>query len=234
VVIVVEHQASCPPAWFGGWLAEAGVVLEVRRPYQGDELPRSLAGMAGLLVLGGAMGADEIARHPWLTPTMDLIVRTADSDLPTLGICLGHQLVVSALGGSVAPNPRGREIGVRPVDWLPAAVSDPLFAPLVATRCVALYWNNDVVRRLPPGGQVLAKADTGEIQALRVGEGIWGVQFHPEVSPHLVGTWAEEERATGSLCELDEAVAEVRANEPVLQATWRELAVSFAALVGAP
>jgi GMP synthase (glutamine-hydrolysing) len=234
VVLVVEHQASCPPAWFGDWLAEAGVVLEVRRPYQGDELPRSLAGTGGLLVLGGAMGADDIARHPWLTPTMDLIVRAADSDVPTLGICLGHQLVVSALGGSVAPNPRGREIGVRPVDWLPAATSDPLFTTAVTSQCVALYWNNDVVSRVPEDGQVLARAGTGEIQALRVGEGIWGVQFHPEVSPDLVRTWAEEERATGSLCELDDVVAEVRVNEPALQATWRELAVSFAALAGAP
>jgi GMP synthase (glutamine-hydrolysing) len=232
LVLVVEHQASCPPAWFGDWLARAGAVIDVRRPYQGDELPRSLAGLAGLLVLGGAMGADEIERHPWLTPTKDLIVRAADRDLPTLGICLGHQLAVSALGGSVAANPRGRELGVLPVNWLPAAASDPLFTAAVKSRCVALYWNNDVVSRVPDGGQVLAQAGTGEIQALRVGEGIWGVQFHPEVSPDLVRTWVEEERATGSLCELDDVVAEVRVNEPVLQATWRELAVSFAALVG--
>jgi GMP synthase (glutamine-hydrolysing) len=231
--LVVEHQVSCPPAWFGDWLTQAGVTLEVRRPYQGDELPRALGGVAGLLVMGGAMGADEIGKHPWLSQTKELIVRAADRDLPTLGICLGHQLAVSALGGSVVANPRGQEVGVRPVDWLPAAADDPLFAPVVHEPCVAVYWNNDVVGRMPPNGNVLAQAGTGEIQALRVGERTWGVQFHPEVTPALARTWVEEERATRSRRGMDEVVDEVRVHEPTLQLTWSGLARSFASLVGA-
>jgi GMP synthase (glutamine-hydrolysing) len=234
VVLVVEHQATCPAAWFGDWLQEARVALQVIRPYRGDPLPRSLGGVAGLLVLGGAMGADEVDEHPWLSPTKDLIVRAADRALPTLGICLGHQLVASALGGSVVASPRGREIGVRPVDWLPAAAGDPLFAPVVNAPCVAVYWNNDVIGRVPRNGSVLARGDTGEIQALRVGEWTWGVQFHPEVSPALARTWVvEEQRATGSRRGLDDVVDAVRVQKPTLQLTWSGLARSFASRVGA-
>jgi GMP synthase (glutamine-hydrolysing) len=233
VVLVVEHQVSCPPAWFGDWLQRAGVVLEVRRPYQGDEVPHTLRGLDGLLVLGGAMGAGDIDKHSWLSPTKDLIVRAASRALPTLGICLGHQLVVSALGGSVVANPRGQEIGVRPVDWLPAAAGDPLFAPVAQAPCLAVYWNHDVVGRVPLTGRVLARADTGEIQALRVGERTWGVQFHPEVSPAIARTWVEEERATGPRRGLDGVVDAVRVHEPTLRLTWRGLARSFASLVGA-
>jgi GMP synthase (glutamine-hydrolysing) len=205
----------------------------VRRPYRGDGLPPSLRGLQGLLVLGGAMGAGEVRAHPWLGPTKDLIVRAADRALPTLGICLGHQLVASALGGSVVANPRGREIGVRPVDWLPAAAGDPLFAPIVKAPCVAVYWNNDLIGRVPRNGSVLARGDTGEIQALRVGERAWGVQFHPEVSPALALTWVEEERATGSRRGLDEVVDAVCVQKPTLQLTWSGLARSFASLLGA-
>jgi GMP synthase (glutamine-hydrolysing) len=234
VILVVEHQVSCPPAWFGDWLKRSGVTLDVRRPYQDDELPDTLRGLNGLLVLGGAMGAAETGKHPWLTPTKALIGLAAEGALPTLGICLGHQLVVSALGGTVVTNPRGREIGVRPVDWLPSACGDPLFAPVVHSPCVAVYWNHDVVSRVPDDAEVLARADTGEVQAMRVGERVWGVQFHPEVSPALARRWADEEdRAAGDEPNLDEVVESVRANESMLRGTWIELARSFAALVAA-
>ena len=231
VVLVVEHQVTCPPAWFGDWLEQAGVVLEVRRPYQGDALPLSLRGLDGLLVLGGAMGADEVSTHPWLTPTKALIARAADRNVPTLGICLGHQLSVSALGGSVEVNPRGQQVGVKPVDWLPAAADDPLFRSVSQSHCLAVYWNHDVVSRVPEMGQVLARADTGEIQALRLAERTWGVQFHPEVSPSLARTWADEEQGTTARPDLDEVVEAVRVHGPALEATWSSLASAFAALV---
>jgi GMP synthase (glutamine-hydrolysing) len=231
VVLVVEHQVTCPPAWFGGWLEQSGITVEVRRPYQGDALPESLEGVDGLLVMGGAMSAYDTVKHPWLTATQELIVRAAGRHLPALGICLGHQLAASALGGSVEVNPRGQQIGVLPVDWLPAAADDPLFGRVYERPAVAVYWNHDLVTRVPATGHMLACAATGEIQALRLGERLWGVQFHPEVSPSLARTWADEEQSTVARPELDEVVQAVRVHESTLQDTWSALASSFATLV---
>ena len=99
-VLVVEHDVECPPALFGEWLVEAGCDLDVRRPYAGDELP-GLTAYDGFVVLGGPMGANDDAQHPWLAPVKELVREARDVGLPTLGICLGHQLVAVALGGSV-------------------------------------------------------------------------------------------------------------------------------------
>ncbi|MGA8247352.1 MAG: type 1 glutamine amidotransferase, partial [Nocardioides sp.] len=155
-VLVVQHEDDDPIHLMGGWMG--GVDLDVCRPYvDGETLPPGPTGYDGIVVMGGAMGANDDATSPWLTPTKELI-RRADADrVPTLGICLGHQLAAVALGGEVRPNPRGRQFGLLEVGWEPAAHLDELFAP-VATPRRALQWNDDVVTRLPEGSRALARA----------------------------------------------------------------------------
>ena len=120
-VLVVQHQDDCPPALVGDWLVEAGCVLDVRRPYAGDELPDDLADHDAFLVLGGSMGADDDADHHWLAATKALIREAAERGTPTLGICLGHQLAAVALGGEVTRNPQGQQLGLLPMGWTEAA-----------------------------------------------------------------------------------------------------------------
>ncbi len=107
-----------------------GVDLDVCRPYvAGETLPDGPAGYDGVVVMGGAMGANDDATSPWLTPTKELI-RRADADrVPTLGICLGHQLAAVALGGEVRPNPRGRQFGLLDVGWEPGGPSRRALRP---------------------------------------------------------------------------------------------------------
>ncbi len=100
VILVVEHEATCPPAHLGDWLTGAGARVEVCRPYADESLP-DLTTYDGLVVLGGSMGADDDETHAWLGPLKQLIRRAVATGLPTLGICLGHQLIASALGGTV-------------------------------------------------------------------------------------------------------------------------------------
>ena len=116
-VLVVQHQDDCPPALVGDWLVEAGCVLDVRRPYAGDELPDDLADHDAFLVLGGSMGAADDADHHWLAATKALIREAAEGGTPTLGICLGHQLAAVALGGEVTRNPQGQQLGLLPMGW---------------------------------------------------------------------------------------------------------------------
>ncbi|HEU4523781.1 MAG TPA: hypothetical protein VFR62_02110, partial [Gemmatimonadales bacterium] len=66
-VLVVEHEDECPPALVGDWLTEAGCILEICRPYKGDEVP-ALKPYDGLLILGGPMGAHDDELYPWLRP----------------------------------------------------------------------------------------------------------------------------------------------------------------------
>ncbi len=112
-VLVVEHEADAPPALLGRWLEEAGAQLEVCRPYAGDSLPDPTAYDA-LLVLGGAMGANDDEAFSWIGPTKGLLARAVQERVPTLGLCLGHQLLSAALGGTVTVNPAGHQVGHPP------------------------------------------------------------------------------------------------------------------------
>src|SRR5947208_16046333 len=115
-----------------------------------------------MVVMGGAMGANDDETHPWLAPVKELIRQGATGGVPTLGICLGHQLAAVALGGEVRPNPRGRQFGLFDVGWEPEAHLDPLFAP-VATARRAVQWNDDVVTQMPDRARVMARVAAGEL-----------------------------------------------------------------------
>jgi GMP synthase (glutamine-hydrolysing) len=228
-VLVVQHEADCPPAWVGDWLVEAGCVLDVRHPYRGDALPADLESHDALLVLGGAMGANDDATCPWLTPTKDLVRVAAEAAVPTLGICLGHQLVAVALGGEVGPNPHGQQLGLVPMGWTEAAGLDELMRPLTATRS-GVHWNNDIVLRAPDGTVVLATSPRGELQAARFAPGIWGVQLHPEVDERILETWAEEDRERYDQGVLEDVLRTVASARDDLVVGWRPLAQALAGL----
>lgn len=226
-VLVVQHEPECPPALLGEWLLEEGVAgaeLDVRRPYDGEELPASLDGHAGLVILGGHMGANDDAEFPWLTRVKELVRDGVERGVPTLGICLGHQLMAVALGGTVRRNPLGRQVGVYDVGWTDAVTADPLLGGLGRARGV--QWNNDVVTRMPESGVVLARAPRGEVQAARFGEVAWGLQLHPEADAGVVAGWAALDPGPHA----ERVLEESRGAAEELAAAWRPLAKSFLAL----
>ena len=232
-VLVVQHEDQAPLAWLGEWLTEAGVHLDVRRPYAGDELPATLAGFAGLVVLGGEMGAYDDAAHPWLTHTKRLLAEAMRTDIATFGVCLGHQLASVARGGAVGKHPQGRQVGVFALTWTQAAASDALFADLPGARGV--YWNDDVVVGVPADAVVLAGTAQGGPQVLRLAPRAWSVQFHPEAGYDVVSSWtgpavtgvgARDPQVEAMLTELRHAEAELRS-------TWQPVAERFARQVAA-
>jgi GMP synthase (glutamine-hydrolysing) len=227
-VLVVQHEADDPIHLLGSWME--GVDLVVCRAYDGDPIPDSVDGVDGLVVMGGAMGAHDDQKAPWLPATRELIQRAAHAEVPTLGICLGHHLCAVALGGEIVVNPNGRQLGLLEVGWTAQAVDDELMSGLVAPRR-AMHWNDDVVTRLPEGARQLATASTGEVQAARHAPTVWGVQWHPEVDDALVAAWAND----GSLppAEKERVLEELVRSRGDLDDAWRPLAERFVDLVRA-
>ncbi|KRE36090.1 hypothetical protein ASG73_15675 [Janibacter sp. Soil728] len=230
-LLVVQHQDSCPPGRVGQWLTEAGVELDVRRPYAGDALPDDLSGHDGLLVLGGEMSCGDDEAAPWLPAVRELIRTAAKGATPTLGICLGHQLASVALGGEVAVNPAGRTLGVLTVSPTPELAQDALFA--TAQGGPVAQWNNDVVTRLPDGAVRLADNERGDLLLARLAPAVWGVQGHPEADLHVVTGWAVKDSGSPAVVGIDlpAVLGAVKDAQPQVDATWRPVAQAFAALL---
>lgn len=239
-LLVVQHEPDAPVAWLGEWWAALGLEVDVVRGDLGEPVPESWAGASGgagsgagadgLVVLGGAMGACDDADAPWLAATRSLLADAVARGVPTLGVCLGHQLAAVGLGGTVGRNPSGRTMGTVPVRLTGAAASDPLLGGLDGLP--AIHYNDDVVLELPVGATVLATLPDGRPQALRFGPAAWGVQFHPETSPEVFGAWLRWDSPEGLTPEQEDLLAEVGAAREVLRASWQPLAERFAAVVG--
>jgi len=232
-LLVIEHEPACPPAHLGTWLVEAGAELEVCRPWAGDEVP-ALRGYDGFVVLGGSMGALDDATHPWLAVVKERVREAAETGLPTLGVCLGHQLVAAALGGTVEANPRGQQVGLYDVGWRPEAGEDQLVSGLRSIR--GIQWNIDLVTALPDGAVTLAVTDEGELQVARFAPTVWGIQLHPEADEPIVRSWAAGDRDDHLERGIDQdaVLAEIGAARAELDEAWRPLAARLVSLAGAP
>ncbi|MFC0866067.1 type 1 glutamine amidotransferase [Sphaerimonospora cavernae] len=224
VILAVQHEDGAGPGLIGTRIAAAEVKLDLRHPWQGDTLPRSLEGVDGFLVLGGIPGVDDVDLAPWLPAVADLLRQAVRDEIPTLGVCLGGQLLAHACGGTVA-KAATPQIGLFPLTARPAAAQDALFTGLPDDAC-AIQWHYDAITELPPGAVPLLFCPDFPNQAYRLGPAAWGVQFHPEVLLESTERWARS--GAGQLTELgmDASVmlAEIAAAEPALRELWGRIA----------
>ncbi|HSF98709.1 MAG TPA: type 1 glutamine amidotransferase [Ornithinibacter sp.] len=228
-LLVIQHERDAPAAWLGQWWQDLGLGLDVVRGDLGQPVPGRVTDHDGLVVLGGAMGACDDAVAPWLAPTRGLIADAVARGIPTLGVCLGHQLASVALGGSIGRNPSGRTVGLVPVRLTDAGSTDPLLGGLGGQP--AVHYNDDVVLEPPVGSTVLATLPGGRVQALRFGPAAWGVQFHPETSPEVFGAWLRWDSPDGLTSDQQVVLDTVTAAHDALRAAWQPLAQRFASLV---
>ncbi|MFE3448161.1 type 1 glutamine amidotransferase [Nonomuraea sp. NPDC059194] len=213
-ITVIEHEAGAGLGYFEDWL---GVDAHVVRPYLGEEVPSHAED--GLIVLGGEASAWDDAGYPWLPATRELLRVSVADGTPTLGICLGAQLMTIACGGTVERGGDGLEIGAREVVALPEAAADALLGAL--GRAVAVQYHQDAMTVLPDGAVRLAGSAQYPNQAYRLGDRAWAVQFHPEATPEIFAAWQAPE----------ELVVEVKEAEDDLVAAWRPLASAFGEVV---
>jgi GMP synthase (glutamine-hydrolysing) len=155
-------------AWSGAWREH-----DVR----GDARLPSLDEAEAFIITGSASSVTE--RAPWMLRAEEYVRSIVDARVPLLGICFGHQLMAQALGGLVAANPRGREIGTVHLEetW---AGTDPLLQGLPATFDVNATHVDSAVR-LPAGSRVLAATALEPHAAFGLGRFARAVQFHPEI-----------------------------------------------------
>jgi GMP synthase (glutamine-hydrolysing) len=208
-VLVLEHE---PDAGLSLMTGHLGTKAQIVRPYLGEQLP-DLTAFDGLIVLGGSMAAWEDEVAPWLPDTRRLLTQAVRTAVPTLGICLGAQLLALACGGNVERGAEGLELGVVPVTPLPAVDDDPFFAavqrelgqqPAGPIEAGEIPWpvhqyHRDAITRLPADAELLVTGDRYRQQGFRVAATAWGVQYHPEVATELFVDWVRSSLDSGAL-----------------------------------
>ncbi|MEW6521703.1 MAG: gamma-glutamyl-gamma-aminobutyrate hydrolase family protein [Thermodesulfobacteriota bacterium] len=159
------------------WLVAAGFTLSSTRFFASAELP-DLDAIDLLVVMGGPMSVNDEAELPWLVQEKRFIRAAIEAGRPVLGICLGAQLIASAMGAGVYRNPV-KEIGWLPIQGL--AVNDNAVFSFPAAQKV-FHWHGETFE-LPAGATRLAKSAGCENQAFQLGRSVIGLQFHLETTP---------------------------------------------------
>lgn len=177
-----------PPGLFGRFLAEAGAGLDVVMLHRGEAIP-PLAPYDFLLVMGGAMDVWETDAHPWLAHEVAAIREwTVNRNRPFMGVCLGLQLLATALGGEVGLA-RAPEVGFGKVELNALGASHPMMRGLPSSFKM-MQWHHAEVTKLPAGAEVLASSAVSQVQIMSVGRDILATQFHGELTPALIERWA--------------------------------------------
>jgi GMP synthase (glutamine-hydrolysing) len=193
IVLCVQNDVSDSLGIAPKLLRAAGCETSGLRAFESKRAWPSASSLAGLVVFGGEMNADQLDRYPYLRRVRDLMRQSIDLGVPTLGICLGAQLLARAFGARVYPAPV-RELGFAPIALTEAGRKDPLLAGCRSGDRF-FEWHEDTFD-LPAGATLLASGRAVPSQAFRIGSA-WGIQFHPEVDTAEIHEWMEA--AGGSL-----------------------------------
>jgi GMP synthase (glutamine-hydrolysing) len=221
-LLVIQHDDDSGLGTFEAPLREAGCELEIWIPHAKAAPDRPVDSYHGVIVLGGIVNPDEDDQHAWLATERFAMREALDQEIPTLGICLGGQLLAQSAGGS-ADRAEQPEIGWYPLRTTAASADDPLFSAFPA-EFESFEWHHYRFE-LPPGAVLLVSNDNVN-QAFRFGRNAWGTQFHIEVSAPMVQEWLEvgAPDALAHGADIDSIRAETEAKE----ARHTELATAMA------
>lgn len=187
MLLVIQNSPFSPLNGTSEYLEEYGIVLDVRRIFDGDGLPNDLD-HAGMIVLGGPQAAFSDEGFPQRQAELRLIRQALNNNVPYLGMCLGAQLLAVAAGG------RGYRGHRKEVGWVTIRLfdhgEDELFGHWPES-VRAMCWHQDHFD-LPERAVRMAASSTYDNQIVRVGRSAWGTQFHLEVNERYVVSHVEE------------------------------------------
>lgn len=183
-ILVIQNSAADPIGLVGDYLEGRQIPLQTWLPLEQAGPPPGH--YSGLIILGGTMNACDDQAYPHLRQVVDLIHQFSRAEHPILGICLGAQLIARAFGGRVYANPMP-ELGFTRVYAVNNGADDALLQDCPAELHL-MQWHFDTFE-LPAGAELLMTSQTCHNQCYRIGRNIYGLQFHPEVTPVMVHRW---------------------------------------------
>jgi GMP synthase (glutamine-hydrolysing) len=186
-VLVVQHHEDSPAGLVGETIAEAGGRLVTLRGDRGERVPHTPDGLDGLVLLGGAMSANDDADWPHFPALRRLARDFAAAGMPVLGLCLGAQMLAQAHGARVERHDEV-EFGFWPLRLTEAGASDPLLRGLAPAPRLMQFHEDRF--ELPEGAALLMTGEGCRNQAFRIGDRTWGFQCHLEVTAATVRSWA--------------------------------------------
>jgi GMP synthase (glutamine-hydrolysing) len=200
-VLVFRHTPVDDLGLIASALDSQGILREYADLYAHSCAEPRVNDADALIFMGGPMSAND--DYPYIQREIHYIRDAKERGQMVLGVCLGAQLIAKALGAQVHVN-TVKEIGWAPITFATAAASDPIFTGLRAPEMV-FHWHGETFV-LPPGADLLASSDACRNQAFRVGNCIYGLQFHLEVTPSMIGEWSHEDEACGDAREVKQPI----------------------------
>lgn len=186
-IAIIQHEADAGPGHFERYLLEKSLPYQTMRVFAGDAIPRSAERYAGLCSLGGSMSVNDDLS--WIDDELSLMRDADQRGVPVIGHCLGGQLLAKALGASVTRNAM-KEIG-----WSEVEIDDGELARQwvgVDSVLELFQWHGDTFA-LPDGARRFLTSRLCANQAFVIERGSFthvGMQFHVEMTPQLIQSWA--------------------------------------------
>lgn len=228
-LLVIQHIAADHLGTFANTFEDMGIDLHVVRLHEKDEVPASIDDYKGLVLLGGSMSAYDDARYDFLAKEEVLIKQAILRKVPTLGVCLGAQLIAKAAGARVFRGPR-KEIGWYRVKFSKEAASHRLFK-LFGEEAYLFQWHGDTFE-LPRSALRMAASSLYPNQAFRIGYNVFGIQFHLEANEEIVQEWSTRfENEVNEVSKPETIETETELYLPRMKELSREFASSFTRLL---
>ncbi len=188
-VLIIQHTPYEHAAAIRRALESQGIETRVVHPYDGEAYPK-LSSIRGIISLGGPMGANDHDEHGWIEKECLLLREAVEAEMPVVGICLGAQLLARSLGSKVEKNVRP-EIGWHTVVLNETGMLDRIVGNAGGLPLV-YHWHFDTFH-LPENAVLLGESRHCERQVFRIGDRVYGFQFHPEADHQLIGEWLAED-----------------------------------------